>query len=412
MILGFKISIWSMLRFQIFQILLIVLPGLAVIYAFDIKTSWLSGLCLCYAIGSTLNIFEYFIAAIFDSRGSYLIVAMCTVFVSGGVIYKTCAGKKEINIVECNKNIELMGTLFLFGFLFVNVFAYSAYYLGTNVNGVSHISRDMQYWCSNSVALKIQFPADNLFMQGSELFYHYFSSIQIAFFSIISGIDVFTLSFPLYSLAKTFIVVGAAIYISELLCVDIRWFILGVLLLICTTGFEDISVVTYLHHILISPFGFDIGYAYGIYFVACLIVQWRKKRFEKSSWILICLFWAACVGAKAPIALVLLLIPGALCFYWLLKRKWKLGLCYGCSILSIFLVINFFCVGAFSVVQGTGNWWLRLHTLQDVKTFGGGANWNLSCNSAQVFYGKSSALYWYCYFNSMDDSIVLAQKAD
>lgn len=381
MLWGFKIPVRTMLCFLFFQIFLILLPGIAAIYALKLKTSRLSRICLSYAIGSILNIFEYFFAAFFDSRVSYLAVSICTAFVSVGIICKAYVRKEVIGIREGDKNIEVIRDLFFTGFLLINIFAYSAQYLGTDINGVAYISRDMQYWCSNSVALKIQFPAEDLFMQGTKLFYHYFSSIQIAFFSIISGIDVFTLSFPLYSLTKTFIVAGAVIYISEILCTDIKWFIIGFLLLLCTTGFENISVVTYLHHILISPFGFDIGFAYGVYFIACLIAQWRKKEFEYSFWILTCLFWTACVGAKAPIASVLLLVPGALSFYWLVKRKWKLSLCYGFSILSIFLTVNIFCVGAFSVVQGTGNWWLELHTLQDIKTIGGGANWNIASNS-------------------------------
>lgn len=374
MIYLFKIPAVTMGLFLFYTIVLIILPGVAILSLLKFKVSWFMMLCLSYAIGYAVNIGEYFVSEVFDRKVSFSCLSLVVGLGSLGIVLSQFVLSKEHVLKKDSGDSRLIfQELFFALFLFTNVFAYAAKYLGTDVNGVSSISRDMQYWCNNSVALKIQFPAETLFMDGVPLFYHYFSSIQIAYFSSVSGIDIFTLSFPLYSMVKTFILVGAVIFMMNMLCKDDRYKIVGMLLALCTTGLEDVVNVTFLQETWLMPFGFDVGFAYGCYFATLLVQQWKAKKFVLSSWILTSLFWAVCVGGKAPIASILIVLPAMLCLYWLIKKEWKLSLIYGGSILGIFLVINIVCTGVISVFRGTSTWPpLSLYTIQDIKTWVGG----------------------------------------
>lgn len=373
MVYLFKIPYATLVLFIFYNIVLIILPGVAILILLEFRTSWFMMLCLSYAVGYAVNIGEYFLSEIFDRELSATCLSLSVGLVSLIIIILKVVLFKENIVKNSEEDSSLVfQELFLILFLFVNVFAYSANYLGTDVNGIADIPRDMQYWCNNSVSLMIKFPADTLFMQGKLLSYHYFSSIQIAFFSIVSGIDIFTLSFPFFSLTKTFILVGAVVFMMNILCADDKWKIIGMILVLCTTGLEDVVCVTFLPHTLLMPFGFDIGFAYGCYFISLMVKQWKIKKFNFTLWFLICLFWSVCVGAKAPIASILLLIPGLFCLFWLIKREWRLSLGYGIPILGLFLIINIACTGMISVFQGTGSWTLDLYTIQDIKTLGGG----------------------------------------
>ena len=85
--------------------------------------------------------------------------------------------------------------------------------------------------------------------------------------------------------------------------------------------------------------------------MALLIRQWRENRFKANLFWITLLIWGMCVGAKAPIAAVMLLFAGLICLFWMKDKKWKLSLGYGVVILVIFFVICKFCVGIFSTAN-------------------------------------------------------------
>ena len=247
--------------------------------------------------------------------------------------------------------------------VFFNIYVFSV----SNIN-LQEVHRDFMWWCQNSVALKLGFPPENAYITGTgTLFYHYFSSVQIAFFSLISNIDIKSLCIPLYSITKAIIMVGAVDFaLNSLKLTDSRIKVFGFLLVLFTTGFEQPSLVTYFHHIFLLPFGFDIGFAFGIVYIALLVRQFYKNEFDLKLFIPAMLFWFVCIGAKAPIASVLILSPALICFYWLIKKQFKLSLSYGITTLLLFLFVIYKFIGLGTVVDGTStSWIMSLHSLSE-----------------------------------------------
>ncbi|WP_192814978.1 hypothetical protein [Treponema pedis] len=242
-----------------------------------------------------------------------------------------------------------------------NLFIYAGSY--TDKLNIEH---DLAYWINNSVSLKLGFPPENLFMAGTKLQYHYFSSVQIAFTSLIYDIDVYTLSVPFYVITKTVIMIGAVDFFLEIFKVDVKGKILGFIIILFTTGFENFSIVTYFSHILLLPFGFDIGFAYGILFLTLLYYQWLHE-FNFKIFLLASLFWFVCIGAKAPVASILLLTTAFLCLNKLFEKKVVLPLVYGFSMLGIFIFISIYFVGLLSVAEATnGAYYIKFHTLSEM----------------------------------------------
>lgn len=358
----FNLSAITLLKFVALTFISIFLPGIAFLNFLKIDLTQVEKICLAYASGYAIVILEYFISEIFDRKLSFFTLTILAALGSCIAIY--WQQNKKINAPNSKKSlrIEYIQIIFLLLFIVLNILAYSAVHLGTDVVPVFRCSRDMQYWCNNTVALQISFPADNLFMLGNALNYHYFSNIPIAFLCEAYKIDVFTMSFPLYGLTKAILMVGAAQFLLSTFQTESRTYVWGNILILCTTGVENVILVTAVERLLLSPFGYDIGFAYGMYFLSFLIRQWQKETFSIRLFSGTILMWMVCVGAKAPIAAVLLLIPALTSLFWLFKKQWKLSLGYGLSILFTFLLICKYCVGMFSVLEGSAAWKLGLNS--------------------------------------------------
>lgn len=370
MMLLFRIPFTVMIRFVFLNVISIFLPGITALSIFQIRLTRTASVCYAYALGTIFVIMEFFFSEIFDRKIPFIAVTVCVaIFCCIFLLDQKKKGEKIIQFSYAEG--ELVSFLFLTIFLCLSIFSYSAKCVNPNVEKFFFMHRDMQYWCNNTVALKIAFPPTNLFMSGNSLNYHYFSNIPIAFLSEVYNIDVFTLSIPLYSCTKAFIMTGAALFLLDTIEASPSLRIWGGILILFTTGIEYVAVVTFLAHTLLQPFGFDIGFAYGIYFITTCIIQWKKETFDTRIFVLTLLFWFACVGAKTPLAAVLLLFPACLCLYWLFDKKFKLSLGYGIAILIIFLGIAKFCVGMFSVIKGDGAWSLSLYSTSNIMTLQG-----------------------------------------
>lgn len=371
----FNIAINVLARFLLLNILSILLPGFALLSLLKIRLSRTGVFCTSYMLGYAGLVAEYFFSELFNRKLSFVVVTVIVAIFSVLVLLRKFWSKNGLIEIKETGN-EKLEVLFLMFFTILNIFAYAANYLGTDVVPVFGAHRDMQYWANNTVALKIAWPADNLFMMGNPLQYHYFSNIPIAFLSEVYKIDVFTMSFPLYSLTKAIVMVGAVQFLVDTISDNKRINLLGYILLIFSTGAETISGVTFVHHTLLSPFGFDVGYAYGMFAVGFLLRQWYTEDFDKKIFLGLLLAWTMCVGAKAPVAAVMLLFVALLSFYWLIHKKRTLAFGYGLSILGLFLLICKYCVGMFSIASGNSAWTLGLYGRDQFSYMGNAESWD------------------------------------
>lgn len=372
----FNISGIFLAKFFLLNIVSIFLPGFAIFLLIDLKLSRVGIFCTSYLLGYTCLVAEYFFSEIFDRKLSFTAVTVLVAIFSAFFLGKKIKSKKPFMEIKETDN-EKVEIFFWAIFMVLSIFAYAAIRLGTDVAPVYGEYFEIPYWMNNTTALKLSWPADNLFMIGRPLNYHYFSSIPIAFLCEVYKIDIFTMSVPLYCFTKAVVVIGAVQFLLDVVTADIRLTFLGYILMIFSAGAETISIVPFVDNILITPLGSDIGYAYGIFFMGFLIRQWKADRFEGKLFIGMILAWSMCVGAKAPMASVLLLFAGLICFYWLIHKKWVLSLGYGIFILGSFLLICKYCVGMFSIMNGDALWTIVPYGIEHFTFMGIAESWDL-----------------------------------
>ena len=356
----FRIQAIDVVKYLVLTVVSILIPGLAILSLMELRMTRICTICFAYILGYAFIVFEYFFCEIFDRAISFKTISLVTTVLSAAVfIFIGIAGKKTIRFKESDS--MFMDLIILTLLVFFNVFGYAAYYVGTDVSPVFVAHRDIQYWVNNTIALKLSWPADNLFFWGNTLNYHYFSNIPIAFLSDVYNLDVFSMSFPFYSLSKAIIVFGGTDLMLSIVTDDKRARLLGFILLLFNTGAENIAVVTIVNHVLLAPFGFDIGYAYAMAFLGLMFIQWGADEWNPRLFAGAILLWSMCVGAKAPIASVVIILAAMICLHWLINRKPGLAFGYGLSILFMFFVICKYCVGMFSVASGDAAWELKLY---------------------------------------------------
>lgn len=360
MIAVFHVSWGQLGSFILYQIILILIPGFAAVLLTNQKMPVISTFCYSYICGYTINILEYFGVKFFESYIPIYSIPLLILIVSAIIIL---IKKNNIKDFLCNSysSDQFITLSFLAIILFLNIFLFA---LPKMDLGVGH--RDFMWWCNNTISLKLMFPPDLAFASGFKLFYHYFSNIPVAFFSLISGIDVVTLSIPLYTLTKTIIMVGAADFVLNTLDIkNPKVKALGFMVILLASGFEKWSHIYYSIHTLKMTFGFDIGLAFGLMYTALLIKQFFKTTFDLDIFITTTIFWFICIGAKAPIASILLIFTGLVCLYWLIKKQFLLSFVYGLVALITFFFVSYTFVGLGSVMEGNATWELQRHVLSD-----------------------------------------------
>ena len=353
-IFSLGISAGSAIRYALCTIFFVTLPGFAVqILVGKARENILLG----FAIGYAINVVEYIIIWGLNMQNhAFALAVLFTISLMFLAIRKLKRIGADVlfksNRTECDARVNIIDFAVIFSVcLIISYVLYSCRYVSPIVTGRRNdIGRDIQYWCSNAVALKLHFPPVASYFYGARLFHHYFSCIHIAFFSQISGLSVFDLAFPLYSFERAALFSGAVLHLVKNQKRWVRWVVYG--LFFITTGYESLSYVTYLSHTVTSPFGCDIGFFFGIYFVGFLIEQAESKQFKTEFFIPITLFWMMCVGSKQPIAMVLLPFAFVIVLNWIIKKRYIDALAYGFMGCSVFMSIAVFCTGMFRFILG------------------------------------------------------------
>lgn len=365
----FRLSGYTLFKFFIMNICSIMIPGAVMVDLLKMRLSKLTKFSLAYILGYALVVVEYFICSLF---GGYKVFGICSLIIFVCSVLYFAIKIKRKNIKTSSYELEhisnIVGLFFLAIIAFISLFVYSANYLGIEAIPVVNLFQDMGFWCSNTAALKLHYPAYRLWAYGESLNYHYFSSIPIAFLSHIYDIDVYTMSFQLYSLTKTILLIGSVQFLLDSYDARKGIRIVSYIALLLTTGLEYMVNVTFIYYLYYRPFGFDYGYAYGILFIGALISQWKEKRINVGKVILAFISWAMCVGGKGPIAAILIVFAGMICLYWLFAKNLKCSLIYGIGILSIFVIISYFCTGMFAINSGqSGSYYISLNSPFDNK---------------------------------------------
>lgn len=345
----------SGVSFFLFQMLGILLPGRALLEILGLRSdrmeiSSLEQTAWSYAAGYALNIVEYYMLA--PWRGLWLLRPACILISIGSAVYlvwKWRASAKETpgKYGSCGREWIII----LIFFIIVLTLRYITYY-GLNLlpgenQAVNFRTQDLLFYIGNGIsASRGGWPIAEFRYAGMPFYYHYFGSVQLAVMNLVTGIDFLHLEFCFAWVQGTILVITLFwCFLGRLQAGHFRK-TLGLFLLLFTTGKELIVYVAFQHKMYTAPFGWDIGMAFGIFFLTMLLIQWRSTKFHCGLWLMTLLTLAVCEGSKAPIAVIYMVIAGCCCGAWLFMgwkehEKWKWALLYGSSLLLIFAVVFF-----------------------------------------------------------------------
>lgn len=344
----FHFSGIDLLKFLLCQIFAIFLPGLvAGIYIYKEGTV-IEIVSLGYAIGYCINIIEYFVLyTLHLERFSIVLIFIVAV----AAVYILLKKQRDLNYGEEKHELALL--LIFSGYMLISIMLYSANYLSPRYNmlGLTEVPKDLQFWCSNAVSLKNSFFPNATYFTDATLFYHYFSSMHVGFLSKLTGIDVFSLAFTLYPFGKCILLVGGFNFLlNRFQLEESKLFLMSLLLFM--SGLEGRSVVLYTAHLTVRPFGFDIGMAFGFWYLATFILLIRKEKFNLKLCGLNLMFWFVCCGVKMPVAAVLIFVPFFYCCLWLIQHKFGRAFGYGGGIVGLFLTVSIVCAGMLRIFSG------------------------------------------------------------
>lgn len=334
------ISFSDGLLFFLYQIFAIYVPGIAclLLLRFESKSS-LEFFGLSYAIGYCLNLLLYFLIVPFglQNYSSYIVCAyaIMTSFYVINVLYKK---SHTNNFGESTENKEWIYWIILSVALFVMQFMMYGLNNSLPVVGDRIYYMDQLYWEGNIVALSQNFPPMNIRSSGVIYGYHYFSSMQLSLVHLATNIRIGTLGMCYTYIQSNLLLVFSGFILFNRVLKNINRTAIAMGILFFTAGFEQYTYMNNIHHIIKSPFGFDYGISFGMFFVALVIIQWEKKKFSPTTFFLILLTFFACCGIKAPIACVVLCGLLVFCFWWVVfEKKWVMGLVY-CIFCTLILV--------------------------------------------------------------------------
>ncbi len=318
-----KISATSLTMYFLYTFFGVFIPGLAITLFVNKRSevellfceSWIVGLAiniLTFILSKILNLDKY-ILPFYIAISAVSIIAILLIKVDGEVIrFRQTTSFLIIAIV----------------FTFVCMVAWGITFVTPRIAGYTNASYgnyDNLFWCSNSVAIKNSYPYEYLFFDGVRIFYHYFSSAYVAASSLVTGIDIYQCSFPLYSFCRAVSIISGAYLLlfdekvnkKE----DKHINIILLILILFASPFPSYSFISYSFLMSGSP-GLDMGLAFSMSFSHF----YRRMRFTweiKYGLIAAVLLYMA-MGSKAPVAIVVSCVPLTLTVLDILHKKYKL----------------------------------------------------------------------------------------
>lgn len=201
--------------------------------------------------------------------------------------------------------------------------------------------QDLLFYIGNAISSGKGFPVEEFRFAGELFKYHYFGSLNLEVTAKVTGIPEMLLEFRYMWLQAPMLLVMAFWCIARRLQVKGIYCFLGELLLLFTAGFEKITYITFQHIMYVTPFGFDFGLAFGLVSIFLICIQDQGEKIYIGTWIANIVIFMACVGMKAPIAIIILCFHAGICVMWLLQKRRAWAFLYGIGFVVAFLVIFF-----------------------------------------------------------------------
>lgn len=323
--------------FFTFQLCGILLPGFALLLVLKLEISTtVEWVAFSYFFGYCLNLIEYILIVPLKLHSIALPSMLFVTLISIMVIVKNYSNQ-SIHVVR-DKKCEAVCSIFLFTMLSISVFTYAGANLLPPKANQNILLNDLLYWVGNTIELTREFPPKDFRSYPNNFNYHYFSSLQLAYESIITGIKPVVLSFAFSFIQSVTLMVMGAIVVFRKCTQNIGYIILGMFLLFFTSGDENLVGITYMGHMYLGGFGQDYGMGIFLFLLYFLVELYEKKEFDIKISIIVIMTLGINMGIKTPFACIALCGIGVLCIGWLLDKSYKKAFTVGIPILVVFIL--------------------------------------------------------------------------
>ena len=334
--IGNRVNLSVSICFGLTQVCCILIPGVALVDGISIKgITSIENVLLSYSAGYTLSIILYFLTQFLNiyTYLNWIYILIFAVSFAIIVIRSNTNGN-----VQCSDWhwIWLLIILFVISFI-----VFSCRYALPTFIGSNQYFNDLLYWAGDAVELNMEFPPVNFRTLKPDYRYHYFSALQLAVISRVTGIVVARVALT-YSFIQAVVLMGLSAY-----CLVARMIrnskarVITLLLLFFSTGFEKEVFVVYFSNIYLIPMGFNTAYAFEMIIVLLVLIQIEKDKINIPNMIWMMAFLAICTGTKGPTGAIVMVGIGITCLQWLCEKKYKKAFAYGLAALFVFGMIYF-----------------------------------------------------------------------
>lgn len=332
------------LRFFLYLLLAVFLPGMALIYLLKLPVIherelivW--GGCL----GQALNVIQYFLLAAVRQLDRAPVL-QCVISLGAAAYLLYVHVGRRFPVVESVSGKEM---LIVLCFVTLNLVVRFFTYYGRNMlpepgHNVVFPNQDILFYIGNAISAGKGFPLQEFRFAGQEFRYHYFGSLLLEMASKTTGIPELTLEICFFWAVTPFLLITGFWCLMRRMRISGKLCALGEFLLLFTAGWELIVYIAFQEKMYVSPFGYDVGLTFAVFTVTFVLVQRGLDKMHFGVWGAALLSFALCTGAKAPVAVVLLVFLGGICSLWLFgEGKAGRAFVYGISFVAVFLLLFF-----------------------------------------------------------------------
>ncbi len=328
------LSMMDGVKIFLYQFFAWYMAGYALLLLARIRTDTLTErIALSYGFGSTLSMLVYFLLVIPGWKAALPYVTLTEGLAASLYVFKKESGRKKTE-QESGYMPLCMTLLFIYFLLFT--FAGSFVNSMPNETGGTGYYVDWAFWAGNNIGFTKGFPAERFRQVGVPFAYHYFSSLLMAQTSLCTGVDINDVSFYFSGIFGGILLIFSACWFGTRVLRN-KWLLLVFMLAVL---FTNGNYTTFTWHILICPFGYDYGQAYGMLTLGALAEILLRKRNREYLWIS-CAFLAMCTGSKGPVAALVLVTCGVAAFAMLIRKEFGKGLLSGILWLFAFLAVYY-----------------------------------------------------------------------
>ncbi len=328
--------------FFLFQVFFILLPGsvLAILLSFPLRTQveWIG---FSYFLGYSFDFVLYLLIVPFHVERivSPLFLGIILTVICFAVLLFILRHRPDNPVCERDRKGEWICLFFLVSVSGFCLWVYSGNNMIPGPVKIEDYNRDLFYWIGNTVELTKEFPPLNFRDYPKPYNYHYFSSMQLAFVSVITGIRPVVAGFVFHYLQSAVLLVfGSYILYSTMVKKNSAAVFAAVCLTLFSSGIEEMTFIIYSWRMYFVPFGYDYGMAFFLWILWLLYLFHREKEFNMKLAGMLVVLIVIQTGLKGPCGVAAITMGGFLCIGKLMRKKVKESVLTGLPMLIAFIL--------------------------------------------------------------------------